>query len=379
MNLTRALPRSLFVAVTAVVLAAGTITPANAVGTVSNEPMTTVDPGPAGSFSWKGFNWQKRFWAGAPHYNRLVDPANVANPDARGHVKLSITNPTGNAPVGAEFLSTRKGFGYGTYSVTVEKDLRSLQKEVVWGCLFTYDPDAAPGYNEIDLCEASAWGGGAAYGESWPVSAAHGYWFDATKAPGQGGNNTVTFGVTADPVLTHRMVWEPRRITFETFAGEGYTGKLLKRTILEGSTVPVPAREAIHFNLWVTGGGGGSPATVRPESVVLRDFSFTPRPAVQSTTPAPVIAPIPLSSTPTIQGTARAGRTLSANPGRWTTGTTFRYQWYRSGVAISGATAKSYRVNVRDRNAQLTVRVTGIKTGYRSVAKTSAPTRVAAR
>ncbi|MET3176150.1 UNVERIFIED_ORG: hypothetical protein ABIB52_004024 [Arthrobacter sp. UYCu721] len=249
---------------------------------------TPPDPGPAGNFAWKGFNWEKRFWGGAPQYNRLFDAANVSNPDANGYVTLKLTNPTGGAPVGAEFQSTRQGFGYGTYSTTVEKNLSVLQKEVVWGCLFTYDPLAEPGYNEIDLCEASAWGGGAAYGESWPVTQGHGYWFDATKPPGQG-NNTVVFDVTASPITTHRMVWEPGKLTFETLAGQGFTGTLLKRTVLQGSTVPVPAKEQVHFNLWVTGGGGGDPAHVKPESVVVRDFSFVPTATVPPPPPASAI------------------------------------------------------------------------------------------
>lgn len=252
---------------------------------------TPVDqnPGPAGSFTWKGFNWEKRFWGGAPQYNKAFDAANVGSPDASGYVSLSLTNPTGEAPIGAEFQSTRQGFGYGTYSTTVEKNLSMLQKEVVWGCLFTYDPLAEPGFNEIDLCEASAWGGGAAYGESWPVSQGHGYWFDASKPPGQG-NNTVTFDVTSSPVTTHRMVWEPGKLTFETYSGEGFVGTLLKRTVLEGSTVPVPAGERLHFNLWVTGGGGGDPAHVRPETVVVRDFSFTPAASAQPTAPVSAIS-----------------------------------------------------------------------------------------
>lgn len=275
-------PLALLVAAALAILAF--VPPAAAADTTPMDP----NPGPAGNFAWKGFNWEKRFWGGAPQYNRLFDAANVGNPDANGYVTLKLTNPTGEAPVGAEFQSTRQGFGYGTYSTTVEKDLSLLQKEVVWGCLFTYDPLAEPGYNEIDLCEASAWGGGASYGESWPVTQGHGYWFDAGKPPGEG-NNTVVFDVTSSPVTTHRMVWEPGRLTFETYAGEGYTGTLLKRTVLEGSTVPVPAKEQIHFNLWVTGGGGGNPAQVKPESVVIRDFSFTPASVTPPPAPAPAI------------------------------------------------------------------------------------------
>jgi hypothetical protein len=266
-----------------------------------------ANPGPAGSFSWKGFNWEKRFWDGAPMYNRDFDAANVSNPDANGYITMNLTNPTGEAPVGAEFQSTRQGFGYGTYTTTVEKDLSILQKEVVWGCLFTYDPMAEPGYNEIDLCEASAWGGGAAYGESWPVTQGHGYWFDASKPPGEG-NNTTVFDVTSSPITTHRMVWEPGRITFETYSGEGFTGTLLKRTVLDGATVPVPAKEQIHFNLWVTGGGGGDPAHVKPEKVVIRDFSFVP---AGGTAPAPV-------STIKLGATTTKTKSVSTTTLKWT-------------------------------------------------------------
>ena len=281
--------------------------PASAADTT---PMA-ADPGPAGDFAWKGFNWEKRWWSGAPNYNTLFDAANVSSPDAGGRITMTLSNPTGHAAIGAEFNTTRHGFGYGTYSTTVEKDLTTLQKEVVWGCLFTYDPAVAPGYNEIDLCEASAWGGGAAWNQAWPVTQGHGFWFDATKPPGSG-NNTAVFGVTGHAVLTHRMVWAPNKLTFETFAGEGYGGPLLKRTVLQGEDVPEPARETIHFNLWVTDGGGGSPATVKPEKVVVRDFSFVPAAPAPAPVPAPAPAPAPVPApAPAIKLTATSSKLRS--------------------------------------------------------------------
>jgi hypothetical protein len=298
------------------------------------------DPGPAGSFSWKGFNWEKRFWGGAPMYNKAFAADNVSNPDANGYIRMNLTNPTGGAPVGAEFQSTRQGFGYGTYSTTVEKDLSALQKEVVWGCLFTYDPLAAPGYTEIDLCEASAWGGGAAYGESWPVTQGHGYWFDATKPPGEG-NNTTVFDVTSSPITTHRMVWEPGRITYETYSGEGFSGTLLKRTVLEGTTVPVPAKEQIHFNLWVTGGGGGDPAHVKPESVVIRDFSFVP--AGGTSAPAPVSA-IKLDATTT------KAKSLSTTTLTWAGATGTSVTLWINGTQRSISNTGSYATTVKGRS-----------------------------
>ncbi|KQO01708.1 hypothetical protein ASF21_08905 [Arthrobacter sp. Leaf234] len=291
----------------ALLLAVSVPTPVVAADTT---PMAAV-PGPVGDFAWKGLNWEKRWWSGAPNYNKQFDPANVSSPDADGHVTMTLSNPTGAATIGAEFNTTRHGFGYGTYSTTIEKDLTTLQKEVVWGCLFTYDPAVAPGYNEMDLCEASSWGGGSNYGQVWPITQGHGYWFDASKGPGVG-NDTAIFGVTDHPILTHRLVWEPDRLTFETFAGEGYGGPLLKRTVMQGPNVPEPARETIHFNLWVTDGGGGDPAAVKPEKVVVRDFSFTPAP-VTAPTPSPT-APAPSPSASPSATPTKPAPSPSASP-----------------------------------------------------------------
>lgn len=333
-------PLAMLAAIAVAMLAC--VPPAQAADTTPLDP----SPGPAGNFSWKGFNWEKRFWGGAPQYNQAFAAANVSNPDANGYITMNLTNPTGEAPVGAEFQSTRQGFGYGTYSTTIEKNLAALQKEVVWGCLFTYDPLAEPGYNEIDLCEASAWGGGAAYGESWPVTQGHGYWFDATKPPGAG-NNTTVFDVTSDSITTHRMVWEPGRITFETFAGEGYAGPLLKRTVLEGATVPVPAKEQIHFNLWVTGGGGGDPAHVKPERVVIRDFSFTAAGASAPTAPASAIRLTASTtkaksiSTTTLKWSGAAGSNVTL----WTNGTQRTIANTGSyAISIKGGSSTAYKI-----------------------------------
>jgi hypothetical protein len=77
---------------------------------------------------------------------------------------------------------------------------------------------------------------------------------------------------------------------------------------------------------------------------------------------------------PTISGTPKVGRKLTAIVGKWTADTTLKYQWYRNGSGIKGATAKSYTATASDRGTALTVRVTGSKTGYATKAVTSAKT-----
>ncbi|MET1154243.1 excalibur calcium-binding domain-containing protein [Arthrobacter sp.] len=83
---------------------------------------------------------------------------------------------------------------------------------------------------------------------------------------------------------------------------------------------------------------------------------------------------------PRITGTAKVGYTLSANPGTWTPApVSLRYQWYRAGVAIFGATAATYKPTNADAGSTLTVRVIASKTGYTTVGKPSAPTAVVAK
>lgn len=93
-------------------------------------------------------------------------------------------------------------------------------------------------------------------------------------------------------------------------------------------------------------------------------------PSVSSLTSGTLTAP-----TPTISGTRTVGSALTAVPGTWGPApVTLSYQWFRAGVAITGATASTYALTTTDRGKTLTVRITGTKTGYTSAAKTSAAT-----
>jgi len=78
-------------------------------------------------------------------------------------------------------------------------------------------------------------------------------------------------------------------------------------------------------------------------------------------------------ATPTVSGTVKVGKTLTAKVGTWKpSGVTFTYRWYRNGTAISGATGKTYVVKKADKGARLHVRVTGSLNGYVTVSRSSA-------
>jgi hypothetical protein len=80
---------------------------------------------------------------------------------------------------------------------------------------------------------------------------------------------------------------------------------------------------------------------------------------------------------PVVTGTAKVGSTLAATVGSWSPApVALIYQWYRSGVVITGATAASYKLTANEAGKAITVRVTGSKAGFATAAKTSAGTRL---
>lgn len=80
-----------------------------------------------------------------------------------------------------------------------------------------------------------------------------------------------------------------------------------------------------------------------------------------------------------IGGTPQVGTTLTASPGSWTPAPTLSYQWYAGGVAVSGATSRTYTPVAADYGKQLTVRVTAKRSGYASVAVTTPATATVAK
>ena len=80
------------------------------------------------------------------------------------------------------------------------------------------------------------------------------------------------------------------------------------------------------------------------------------------------------SSIPTISGTARVGEELTADPGEWTIGASFAYQWSADDTPIAGATSSSLTLTSAEQGKTITVTVTGSKAGFTSVSRTSKPT-----
>lgn len=125
----------------------------------------------------------------------------------------------------------------------------------------------------------------------------------------------------------------------------------------------------------VTADDTGKTLTVSVTGTKIRYANVTKT----SVSTARVSTPTLTAPAPSISGTAKVGQTLTAAIGTWGPApVAVSYQWRRAGVAISGATGKSYVLVAADTGKALTVSVTGVKSGYSSVTKTSATTAAVA-
>ncbi|MCR1782128.1 carboxypeptidase regulatory-like domain-containing protein [Nocardioides carbamazepini] len=97
---------------------------------------------------------------------------------------------------------------------------------------------------------------------------------------------------------------------------------------------------------------------------VTRD-AYEPAVLRSEDTTAVALGQLDNTEEPTISGSARVGKTLSASAGAWApAGVTPAYQWRRDGEPIGGATASTYLLVPADANARITVAVTATLEGY---------------
>ncbi|WP_323099271.1 carboxypeptidase regulatory-like domain-containing protein [Intrasporangium sp. YIM S08009] len=169
-----------------------------------------------------------------------------------------------------------------------------------------------------------------------------------------------------------------------TVTGSGVVGSTLTAT--HGAISP--AGDWSPSYTWVVGGvprdtdwGAVQPLTLTSDMmgkrITLRMAAYGPTGAgsLQQSATGPAVAGALTAPTPTVSGTKAVGYTLTAVPGTWGPApVTLAYQWYRSGAAVSGATAATYALTTADQGKTMTVRVTGTKSGYATAAKTSAAT-----
>jgi hypothetical protein len=79
---------------------------------------------------------------------------------------------------------------------------------------------------------------------------------------------------------------------------------------------------------------------------------------------APVNVGILTPARPTINGTPKVGRTLTAKPGAWSPKPTFSYTWLADGKPIKHQIGSTLRLTKAQKGRRISVKVTGTKAGY---------------
>jgi hypothetical protein len=137
-----------------------------------------------------------------------------------------------------------------------------------------------------------------------------------------------------------------------------------------------------------TGNDAAARSLVVPATAVGRTVVLTVEAAKdgyvttsRSSAPTAVVAKGTLTSyAPRISGRAKVGQTLRVSTSAWRPSPVrLTYRWYANGRAIAGATRTSFRVPSAARGKRITVKVTGTRSGYTTVTRTSSATARVAR
>ncbi|MFD8733655.1 hypothetical protein ACFV06_01930 [Streptomyces sp. NPDC059618] len=155
---------------------------------------------------------------------------------------------------------------------------------------------------------------------------------------------TVTGTPAVGSVLTaHAGTWYPTPQSYQI----GY------QWLRDGKNIALATRSTYKL----TAADAGHILAVR---VTTSPYGYAAGSAVSTGTHSVTGLTAPKATTaPTITGTARVGAVLTAHRGVWKPApTSYRYQWYRAGKPIPGATKTTYKPVAADRGKKITLRVT---------------------
>ena len=193
-------------------------------------------------------------------------------------------------------------------------------------------------------------------------------WADPT---GAGYQSTARWGVAS---LVAGSLIEQQDFT-PVVVGSAVVGKTLSISGLPTGTTlsyqwlrngnPISGAVGAQYVLKTADAGAKISVRVTSSSAGYVDATETSAPS------AKVLRTFTKTTTPTISGTAKVGSKLTAKVAAWSPSASFKYQWYSNGTAIAGATKSTYTPTRWQAGTRITVKVTGSRSGYLTVAKTS--------
>jgi Carboxypeptidase regulatory-like domain len=265
---------------------------------------------------------------------------------AAGSISGTVTTTNGSTPSGASVTLTG-GLG-GIETVSGGSFGVGGLAPADYGVALT-----APGYFTANLQDVSL-----AEGQNATVSFELGPdRFAATPAPRISGTPAVGRELTAAVSGWNPM---PSALRYQWYAN----GKAITGATASGYTL--------------TAADNGNAIKVTATGTLTAPEGSSGAPVTDTSSPSAATAAVKLGSltapTPTISGSVKVGSELTVKPGAWTSGTSVHDQWYANGKAIGGATHTALGLSTAYYGKVIEVRVTGSKSGYATVARTSKAT-----
>jgi hypothetical protein len=219
----------------------------------------TLPPLPTKPLQFSGYEWKVRIGdADRGGVNNQYDSDNVWT-DATGALHLKISKKSGIWTCAQLFLT--RSLGYGTY-ILVLRDTAHLEPAAVLS-MHTFDEWAGDqNYREMDI-ELGRWGDPEGKNNAQ-------YGVQPFYVP----ENIARFAEPAG-TLTHILVWEPGRASFNTFRGSFAPRRsrpIYQRTFTSG--VPSPGKELLELMFYVV------PSEKAPlqgdNEIVIEKFQYLP-------------------------------------------------------------------------------------------------------
>jgi endo-1,3-1,4-beta-glycanase ExoK len=229
------------------------------------EPPTPTNASNVYPVNWGGQVWLARESpvlqeSPAPNY-WLATPENLFT-DSQGRLHM-IAEKVGSTFYSVGLISQKRNYGYGTYTITVDTPIASLDPMAVLG-MYTYNGAYTPGRDELDV-ELSRWG------QPSPTFNNSQFVVQPWKLKG---HLQAFFSPTKRVPLTFQWTWTPKSVNFSEYDGTLPGGKLLKKWTCSTFSPAAIAGTTMNFNLWFL--RGEAPYNGKSQEVILRSFSYTP-------------------------------------------------------------------------------------------------------
>jgi len=257
-----------------------------------SEPPEITIPERKGSLYFSGyyFNYKNTPNPVGPGPNRFKGTTDYAWVDANDKLHLKISkNPSNNFWYCSEIISVKQ-FGYGTYIMTCETDIRNFDAKTVFGC-FTWDDYSfqKQGNSEVDI-EFAKWGNDS---DTLLVTySAQPVIFSNPVAYNERTHKPLIATKYISKPMTYMMKWTPDSVFWESYEGETYPGtnkvstwsfnkNNTPRQKIEGDrtsdfiVIPAPGDSTnLRFNFWLL--NGQAPNNAQEHEIVIKNFKYIP-------------------------------------------------------------------------------------------------------